>query len=693
MLTAILLGYHVLTPARPGVQVQNPGLTIVQPVTLDRDLEAAWEAASERRWSPLPVDAAIPFYAEFVLKNRDKLTLPEPEEPNKPVGKGVTGLEVQDVNGKKLAWIRGQETVRFDRHANIVMAAYSYAYWGKNFQQDSWVARCDDMSRLWLVSPQGANAFLPKDLKYQADNDEQAQAYSAFWALQRLKVDAQTPGPEVLDRIVAQASKPTTNLSQALLQAEFAQSTQCPTELRTILGEFLDAYAWPNPATLPPAQLPDLPWALAAEPRRKPTPNTEQRLKAAAVALAKRQHNADDPNLPSNPVFGGFSLDQAVVSNDTPIAAIALCEAGATLKNAHLMQRGVAGLRAAFGMFRTTFNLSFNPAQPATFPVLAMHEFGRDGYDLFTAPVSFEANEGKIVAAAAYIDSRFGSLYQVTPDEWVGMDTIRYENGNAVDILRNLKRPFINVPPYRIEVQADGQRKPLRILGRRPTIAAVELVSADPQPVVRVFTGASVTGAEVFQSQKPLTISINGSSGPILLAPDQMGFSGTVTLDVLRRPVTALLDYGGSVVTKTSDLIITPDFAPQNQGPRGWVRFGQLNKDPKVQPRESWLSTRQNADKDSLTGLIESPSFFGLNRVLSLTLRGKGGAKIQLLNDSTEELLVEFEPDEEETTIEWDLALFAAGNRLRLRLLDLSNEGYVEAKDIKFLPPTVPPAN
>ena len=707
MLLPVLLSSLI---APHSIQQDSPILTIVRPSALDPTLDKSWAAADERRWSPLPQDAPVQYLAQIVFRDRWKiaewlelkekgLTLDaddvvgeEEEEEGGGDEEHSPGLEKGQINGHEVAWTEAQESIHFDRNANTVMAAYGYAVWGKYYFQESWLEKSEEIARLWAVSPDQPTYFYTPNQTYKPSTDTAGPSMSAFWGLKRLEVEPESIDETMLAKLLVVAEQPIQSVETALFQSTLAQSSLCPAELKTKLETKLNNFVWPKVETVKTQDLPYLTWALASEYNRNQSAAFRSVLLQSAIRLAKLQYTEDDPNHPSHPTFGAIKIEPNVtVSNDNPNAALALCEAGDALKNAQLLQRGVAAMRSSLGMFRTGFSDRFGPSQPYISTLLAMHSYGVNGTDQYEKWHNFESDEGKIMAAAAYLMSRYGAMYELLPGEWVGIDGIRVEN-KPVDILYNLTRPFTKLLPYRQQVNAKHERSELVSLGRRPTITDIELVAATPEPTVRVYTGASVTGSQVFAGQNPLTMVLSGKNNQVTLAPDEQGFSAPCKPNIFDSSVSAILKYEGQMIAKSANLFVTPPLGANATAPRGWTRTGMLNILPVPRKANDWISTQitSSTPKPEYIGTIESPAFFGTNRLISSTVKGTDLCKFQLLDDESNAVLIDFEATTgEETKIEWDTALYG-NRRIRLRLLDLSKTGYIDVKDVKLSANVIP---
>lgn len=679
-----------------------------------------WLTTTERRWNPLPQEAPYLVYAQTVLKDRwglvDTLEGIKSEstgEEEEEFGGGPPkGVVITDLNDYEVAYTRHQPLIQFTEDSNTLMASWGYLFWGDRLKQYSWMKVSRLLSRLWIAAPETPSAFDPKTSTFQAATDPADQAMSAFWAvLFKEKLDSVTiPEPQLegdahaaqekreraerladhesFQRAVKLATVKTDCPARALLQARLLVSSICPDEAKRELTTALAAYTWPDSKKVKQSELPILVWALAEA--SKSDPKLKSKLESATSYLASKQFLTDDPLYPSEPVFGSIELDGVAVPNNLPYAAIALCEAGDVLKSQETMQRGVAAMRAAFGLFRMFPNLPRTPLQPPTTVIFAFPEFGAKGYDLFTPWKDFESCEGKIVAAAGYLTDRFGSLYEVAPDKWVGIDFVRAEGDNAYNLAHNMPVPFTIDVPYKTAKTYDNKTVDFPTLLRRPTIVDAMLDESGPKPAIDVTTGYSVTSQDIVGAKTPLSLTVtSGNQKPVTLEPGDQGFRAVVDPSFFDSPLTAILRHGNIESTHRFDLFITPPLGVQDVAPRGWKRYGMLNRALPPAKTDPWLSTRflkpGKADP-TLIGNIDSPAFPPLGRIITFEVRGSDDCRFQMVNADTGDTITDFIADSmEPTKIQWDTNFFPARS-IKLRLLDTSAKGFVEVSNVTISP-------
>lgn len=644
----------------------------------------AWQITSDRRSNPLPQELPFQFYASLVYRDRWKPIGALELQKRTPEGMIATpealaafnGRSSAKVNGLDVLYTQNQSRIEFNSSANTNMAAFGYAYWGQVLGQSTWIEASQRMTNLWLANPDSAD-FITASQTFEPTSDPEAAADSALWYLLIIESGAYEPNPEVQNKIrevilSAPASDTKTILTCLAIQSKLFAGTDTKT-----LESTLSVVPEPTPTV---KNLSRRLWAAAELYKLKKT--TLDRLNHATQRLLKTQSLADQSQNPSLPNFGAIGNKPGSLANDAPIAAIALCRTGEILQDPELMDRGVVAMRSCFGLFQILQNRTYNPLIPSLHVALANDSYGEYRHDLYQDWKSFESSEGKIVAAAAFLDMKYGAAYEARPGSWVGIDGIRVEGDQFIDLLSNLKRPFSRSVTLRQEVQNDGTRKDLRNLARKPSIVDADLVSVNPAPIIRVYTGRSVTGVEVFDEKNPFEILMNPGQKQVELAPDQLGFSGIASADQLKNPIKIQLRYKSLNLQKSFYLPLTINFNPQSSD---WKTYGQLAA--RKPYHQDWLTTAynpQNKIDPNMIGMVVSEPFVKTDDILSFTVKGVDEARIELVDQESQQPLIEFlatciEP----TTVEWDLSLYRS-SRVFIRLIDQTQKGYVEVKDIKL---------
>lgn len=660
---------------------------------------ADWRAADERRWSPLPQEMPFQYYATVSYGERwrtvgglalSKITPPdqEPTDETREMFKGKTYFKI---NNREILISQHQPFVRFDSSQNSVMAAYGWSAWGKTWQQITWSQEATRMANLWVVSPDRPVVFNVTTGKFDSSSDVDGEAVSAFWMAKMLLLNTAEPAssrsdvadPEAWAKIGRIAARPVLSPAQALLVSFLSTEVGVPDQLQLSAKSRLKDYRWP---TRPKSFLENvyLTWSLALASRVMP--ELKSRIPATLDFAWRKDQFRDDPLGTSNPTFGVISQKPGAVENDSVLAAMAVLEAGAALEDVETMERGASALRAACGLLRVNLNLPRTPSMPFLLTSLGFTSYGVQGPDMFEDFSSFEAGEGKICASFAYTNLRFGRAYEAAPGQWIGIDGVRVFEGKFYDLMKNLSQPFVRLTPYAEEVTHNGTRRPLRPLLRRPTVVGADLVSMEPDPVVRVYTGGSVSSAEAMDEKSHFRIvaTFKGAKNEIVLNPDDLGFSGTVPQELLAHPMVVRLEYGNSKSTKEFDLNPDPDL---NQ-PSSWTPYGAAVMPGHVKRGVLSTAAHTGTKRGTGNGFFVSKPFYGKNRLLTFSISGQsrveGEAKIELLDAATGTQYYEFFPTElTPFKVEWDLALF--GNRMfTIRVSDGAEDAFIEIKDFSW---------